>query len=246
MTTSNQRDVDLSDLTVLIPVWNEEACVEGVVREFRSPAGAGAAPLLLLDDGSTDGTRAALDRLAAEGLSLRVLALPHGGKDRALWAGFLAVETGWCGIMDGDGQYVPGDFSRLLEEARARGLDAVWGLRAARSDTSFRKGISRGGRAIKRSMLGGAAVADAGCGIWVARTRYLRSVPAHCTDPAGQVHCHLAEMIAAQGGRVGEAPIRHRSRERGVAKYGLLNRLGPGWRSLVQARRVISALRTGS
>ena len=141
-------------------------------------------------------------------------------------------------MTDGDGQYDPRDFARLLETAVREKADGVWGVRSQRQDTSFRLAISRGGRWFKKRMLGSSAITDSGCGIWVARRRFLLPIIECETAPAGQLHCHLADLMTAQGARIAEQPIHHRSRTRGQAKYGMFNRLGPGWRSLIQAANV--------
>ena len=233
----------IRDFTLVLPVWNEREVIEPVVQEILSVPELGGIRVLLADDGSTDGSAERLDGLARRDGRCAVLHLPHGGKDRALWAAFGRIETEWLGIMDSDGQYDPRDlvaFFRRAEDEPA----AVWGIRARRHDNRWRKIISRAGRLAKRAILGSCTVQDTGCGIWVAQTRYVRDLDALCPEPAGQVHCHLPELIRTRGGRIAEQEIRHRSRLGGQAKYGALNRMGPGLRSLFQARSLLrTALR---
>ena len=225
------------ELTVLIPVWNERDCILGALREFEGLPGLSQVRLLVIDDGSTDGTGLVLDDYSHQHPQMEALHLPHGGKDRALWAGFQAVHTGWTGMMDGDGQYAPNDFPRLLALAGDTGADAVWGIRLHRRDNALRFLASWIGRTTKHLALGGHVIQDSGCGIWIARTRYLQPIPGVCPAPAGQVHCHLPELIATLGGRVAELEITHRSRHAGRAKFGALNRIVPGLTSLCQAAR---------
>jgi hypothetical protein len=154
-----------------------------------------------------------------------------------------AVGTRWLGIMNAEGQYVPADSPRLLETAVVGRADACWGVRAQRSDHLWRLLCSRVARAVKRRALGKLQADDPGCGIWVARTEFLRPVTAGEREPTSQLHGHLAELIAAQGGRVVQQPIGPRPRAGGRAKYGMLNRLAPGSRSLEQARRLVQQFR---
>ncbi len=234
-------------LTVLIPAWNEKDCISAVLEEFEGPPALSAIRLLVVDDGSTDGTGAVLDEYSRAHPRMSALHVPHGGKDRALWAGFGAIKTGWTGMMDGDGQYDPNDFPRLMAHAAETGSDAVWGVRAQRHDHALRFISSSIGRATKRIALGGQIVSDTGCGIWIARTRFLQPIPGASPDPAGQVHCHIPELTAVQGGRVTELDIAHRSRHGGTAKFGALNRIMPGLHSLRQAARARGRLgRLGS
>ena len=223
------------ELTVLIPVWNERNCIVSTLRAFEGTPGLQQVRRLVIDDGSTDGTGRMLAEYSRAHPQTEVLHLPHGGKDRALWAGFQAVRTVWTGMMDGDGQYAPNDFPRLLAFASTANADAVWGIRLHRQDNALRFLSSWIGRTTKRLTLGGQVVQDTGCGIWIARSRYLQPIPGVCPDPAGQVHCHIPELIATQGGRVAELEITHRSRHAGRAKFGALNRSVPGLISLCQA-----------
>jgi dolichol-phosphate mannosyltransferase len=232
----------IEELTVLIPVWNESDCILTTLREFEESPGLQKVRLLVIDDGSTDGTGLVLDDYSIAHPQMEALHLPHGGKDRALWAGFQAARNVWTGMMDGDGQYTANDFPRLLAFAGKAQVDAVWGIRLHRQDNALRFLSSWIGRTTKRLALGGQMVQDAGCGIWIARSRYLQPIPGVCLAPAGQVHCHIPELIVTQGGRVAELEITHRARHAGRAKFGTLNRIVPGLASLYQAARCRSRL----
>ncbi len=230
------------DMTILIPVWNEEAVVSFVLDDLHAGALPAGTEILLLNDGSTDRTANEIARWKQLHPEARVQAvdLPHGGKDAALWCGFQQVQTEWIGMMDGDGQYCPADFQRLRDRANETGADAVWGIRGKRCDYGWRLFISRIGRRVKRLMLGHCCVSDTGCGIWVAKACHLRDLRQRCPDPVGQVHCHLPEYIQSRGGKVVERDIEHRARHAGQAKFGAINRIIPGLRSLFQARRLIA------
>jgi dolichol-phosphate mannosyltransferase len=235
-----QEPTGLKMFTLVLPVWNEREVIEPVVQEILAVPELSSIRLLLVDDGSTDGSAELLDGLAERESRCAVLHLPHGGKDRALWTAFGRIETEWLGIMDSDGQYDPCDVVEMFRRAEGDAA-AVWGVRARRHDNRWRKLISRAGRLAKRLILGSCTVQDTGCGIWIARTRFVRDLEMLCPQPAGQVHCHLPELIRTRGGRIAEQAIQHRSRLGGQAKYGALNRLGPGLRSLFQARTLLRA-----
>ena len=230
-------------LAIVLPAWNESAVIEQVLREILNAESIREAAIHVIDDGSTDGTPDLVQALSATSSRLSVSSLPHGGKDRALWHAFRTVESEWIAILDADGQYVPDNVAMLLAAAQQEGADACWGRRERRSDHPWRLFCSRIAKGLKRRALGGLSVEDAGCGIWVARVKYLKPVAEQIKDPAGQVHCHLAELIEAQGGRVTQRPIQHRSRAGGTAKFGMWNRLGPGRRSLQQARDAVKKFR---
>ena len=120
----------MSDLTlsVVIPVYNEAATIEEVVRRVR------AVPLqvevLAVNDASSDGSGATLDRLAADGLIARVIHQPENrGKGAALRAGFAAATGDVVVVQDADLEYDPADLPRLLEPIRRGRADAVYGSR---------------------------------------------------------------------------------------------------------------------
>ncbi len=225
-----------NSLTIILPAWNEQEVVAHVLDELLAVPGLAGARVLAMDDGSTDGTASLLDQAAARDARVRVAHLPHGGKDRALWRAFADAATEWICVMDADGQYDPADIPRLMAQATATHADGVWGVRAAREDNAWRKLSSRLGKLAKRLIMGAPAVSDPGCGLFVAKRDLCLRVATACPQPAGQMHCHLADVIRSYGGVVGEKPINHRARQGGKAKYGMLNRIVPGLRSLRQAR----------
>ena len=237
----NIQGKGLPSFTLVLPVWNERDVIEPVVSEILDVSALSDAHVCLVDDGSSDGSEEILNRLANRYNSCRVLHIPHGGKDRALWEAFSTVQTEWVGIMDADGQYDPDDIVKMLIEAHGR-AEAVWGFRAQRHDNRWRKMISKVGRGMKRLLLGSCTVQDTGCGIWVAETRFVRDLKELLPDPAGQVHCHIPELIRLRGGRIFEHNIHHRTRLGGQAKYGAFNRLLPGLVSIFQARKVLKQL----
>jgi Glycosyl transferase family 2 len=230
-------------MIVLIPTFNEEECIRAVLDELVPICEPVGHRILIMDDGSTDATVSFVEAHPAFGNTIQLLACPHGGKDLVLWAGIEAADEEWLGMMDADGQYDPTDLIQLLKQARSQNADAAWGFRQRRDDSAWRLLISRGGKAAKKSLLGSTAVRDTGCGIWVARRPLLLPAIQASPQPAGQVHCHLPDLMVQQGGTVVECPITHRSRHAGQAKFGFLNRLGPGLRSLLQARRAKQTLR---
>ena len=95
------------ELSVLIPAYNEEACIESVVREAVCVLhGMGRSfEVLVVDDGSSDGTPARLQGLCAEHAELRVLRLAENtGQSAALGAGFRAARGAIFVTLDADGQ----------------------------------------------------------------------------------------------------------------------------------------------
>lgn len=118
-------------VSVVIPAYNAEAWVARAARsalaQDLSPLGPGAElEVVLVDDASSDGTRAALERLAAEDPRVRAFSNPvnlgcAGGRNR----GLREARGDWVAILDADDAFAPGRLARLVAAAEAEGLDAV-------------------------------------------------------------------------------------------------------------------------
>jgi len=113
-------------LSVLIPVFNEESTIERVVRAVA------AIPIrheiVVVDDGSQDGTPQILARLEAEGL-VRVFRQSNQGKGAAVRRGIAEARGSICVIQDADLEYQPEDFPLLIKPIVEMGADAVYGSR---------------------------------------------------------------------------------------------------------------------
>ena len=143
------------DFLILIPAFNEEGAIAGVIQEIR--AQYADAPVLVIDDYSADATKD-----CARGAGASVLALPcHLGLGGAVQAGYkLAFELGYHYVIrvDGDGQHNPADIPRVLETLRSTGVQMVIGSRYYEQEgehTSFLRGLGvRFFRVVLRPILG--------------------------------------------------------------------------------------------
>ncbi len=204
------------EFSFVVPFFNEEGCARSVVEELVPALDAcGLAwECLLVDDGSTDQTATELARAAAGQSRCRVIRLPvNCGQGAALLAGFQAAQGRIIGMMDGDGQNVPGDLPALL--ALLDRADLVVGVRAGRHDSALRRACSRIANGVRRRLLRD-QVNDAGCALKVFRREVMAAF-----FPVNMLNPFIPAFAAAAGFRIAETDIRHRPRTTGRSKYGL-------------------------
>ncbi|MGQ0552046.1 MAG: glycosyltransferase family 2 protein [Planctomycetota bacterium] len=205
-------------LSVIIPVYNEAhsvgplvAAVEAVLDRLPH-----AAEVVVVDDGSTDGTAAELERLRQGSRRLRVLRLRRNfGQTSALSAGFHAARGDIFVTMDGDGQNDPADIPGLLADL-ASGYDLVSGWRRARQDGFWTRRLPSQTANRILAEITGVHVHDFGCTLKAYRAAFIRQLNLYA-----DMHRFIPGLAAAVGARVGERVVAHHPRRHGRSKYGI-------------------------
>jgi glycosyltransferase involved in cell wall biosynthesis len=206
-------------LSVVVPAWNEEESVPRLVAEVEAAlAPAVRFELLVVDDGSTDATRARLLELAQKRPFLRVLALDrHRGQTAGIAAGIAAARGDVVVTLDADLQNPPGEIPKLL--AALDRADAVVGYRAVRNDDGIRRWSSRIANGV-RNRITRETIRDTGCSLKAFRAAHLREIPLF-----EGMHRFLPTLLKMRGRTILEVPVEHRPRSAGVSKYGVWNRV---------------------
>ena len=217
-------------LSVVVPLYNEEENVAALTAEIADALRGIDFELILVDDGSTDGTVAAIPRQPF----VRVLEFTaNRGQSAAMHAGIHAARGKVIALLDGDLQNDPADIPRLLAELE-KGVDLVCGYRARRRDTAFRRLQSRVANWI-RSRFTGDGVRDTGC--------TLKAMRRECRDALvlfRGMHRFIPALIKGAGYRLAEVPVNHRPRVHGVSKYGFGNRAFRATRDMFGVRWLLS------
>ncbi len=208
-------------LSVVVPVKDEAGNVAPLVREIAAALTGQDHEILFIDDGSSDGTAAALTALKAEIPQLRVLR--HGrnlGQSRGIRTGVQAARGEIIVTLDGDGQNDPADIPKLLT-ALAAGPDVamVSGVRVKRQDTASRRLASRLGNRFRSALLGDGAT-DTGCGLKAFRRDVFLNLPYF-----DHLHRFLIALVQREGWKVSYVPVNHRPRLTGTSKYTNFGRL---------------------
>lgn len=209
------------ELTIVIPIYNEVdnlSMLEQKVGDYLTHA-VRSACVLLVDDGSTDGSAEAIRVLCERHPHFYFLRFArNAGLSAAIKAGIDATASRFVGYMDADMQTTPEDFDELL--AYADEYTLVTGIRANRKDTFFKRLQSKIANGFRRSMTHDGAT-DTGCPLKVMQTEYARRIPFF----TGMHRFLPALMLLQEGGCYKEIPVRHFPRTAGVSKYHLWNRL---------------------
>jgi len=206
------------DLSVVIPLYNEEPNVAELHRELTAAFGAWGRSyeLLFIDDGSTDGTFPLLKELQAGDPHVRVVALRRNfGQTAAFAAGFAHARGRLIATSDGDLQNDPRDLPAMvgmLEE----GHDIVCGWRRARCDPWLTRRVPSNIANWLISRTTGVKLHDYGCSLKVFRGEVVRSLRLY-----GEMHRFIPAIASEQGVRIAEVVVNHRPRRYGTSKYGL-------------------------
>jgi glycosyltransferase involved in cell wall biosynthesis len=205
-------------LSVVIPLYNEARAVAPLLDELGRVLDAlgRSAEIVVVDDGSTDGSGTRLrERLVTEP-RLRIVHLARNyGQTAALAAGIEHARGAVIVTMDADLQNDPQDIPRLLA-ALADGADLVNGWRCPRRDPWLTRQLPS--RVANRLIAAttGTALHDHGCTL-----RAMRAPVAKALQLYGELHRFVPALAADLGARVVELPVRHRPRTIGASKYGL-------------------------
>jgi dolichol-phosphate mannosyltransferase len=212
-------------ISVVVPVYNELGNIEPLVAEVREAlSGRMNYELVFVDDGSQDGTRELIGRLASEDEAVVALLHPDNrGQSAAVRTGVKAARHPVIAVLDGDGQNDPRDIPKLVGQlAMVPRLSMVIGERRNRKDSWSRLLSSKVANKVRSKLLGD-GVRDTGCGIKVFyRDQYL-DLPAF-----DHMHRFLPALMQRYGGGVCSVPVNHRPRLSGTSKYGVGNRLWVG------------------
>lgn len=218
------------EISVVVPVFNEEGNIAPLVREIAAALrGRIAFEIVYVDDASADGSLRALAGLKEDFPELRVLRhAVRSGQSTAIHSGVEAARAGWIATLDGDGQNDPADILKLLEarSAAAPDIKLFAGWRVERKDSAGKRWASRAANAIRARLLRD-DTPDTGCGIKLFERSAFLALPYF-----DHMHRYLPALMQRAGWKTLSIPVRHRSRSTGVSKYDNLHRAWVGMRDL--------------
>lgn len=198
-------------LSVVVPVFNEAENVAALHREIVATCQTlqRSFEIIFVDDGSTDGTLAALQTL----VPVTIVALRrNAGQTAALDAGIKQARGEVVVTLDGDGQNDPADIPLLLAKL-SEGCDVVSGWRKNRRDPLGKKISSRCANILRQFLIAD-HIHDSGCTLKAYRRECFAGV-----DLYGEMHRFIPALLKLRGFQITEVVVNHRSRQHGVTKY---------------------------
>lgn len=207
-----------ADVSILIPLFNEKDCVEPLLDKLSSvlPSLGGKTEIVIVDDGSTDGSGEKLEDALKRIENLKVVTFRRNYGQTSALSAAIANSSGEILIpMDADLQNDPADIPRLLEKL-GEGFDVVSGWRRRREDAFLTRIFPSKIANFFISMISGVKLHDYGCTLKAYRREVLDEV-----DLIGEMHRFIPVLASWKGAKVAELEVSHHPRTAGRSKYGL-------------------------
>ncbi len=205
-------------ISVVVPIYNEEESLPELVEQLLEALRPfeESFEMVLVNDGSTDGTATVLRRLSSEVPELvGVLLRKNYGQTAAMAAGFDVASGEIVVSLDGDLQNDPADIPLLINKLR-EGYDLVSGWRFQRKDAALQRKLPS---IIANRLIGkvtGVSLHDYGCSLKAYRQEVLNDMRLY-----GELHRFLPVLANIEGARITEVKVNHRGRQYGRSKYGI-------------------------
>jgi len=211
------------ELTIIVPVFNEEESLPSFFLESDKFIGVAPIPtqLIFVNDGSTDTSLKLLKEKCAASEHYSYLSLDSNyGLSTAVKAGIDHCTTSLVGYIDADLQTHPSDFLPYFSYFPE--YDMVNGIRQKRQDNLLKRFSSKFANTYRQIMIND-GITDTCCPLKIIKTTFAKEMPFFTG-----MHRFIPALVQLQGGKVKQIPISHYPRNAGTSKYHLLNRLiGP-------------------
>jgi glycosyltransferase involved in cell wall biosynthesis len=206
------------EVTVLMPVFNEGATVERAIDSVLSAGISASLELLVVDDGSTDGTSDLLREGQWPDAVRMIFHERNRGKGVAIRTGLAEANGTYTTIMDADLEYEATDIAVLLAPLRAGEAEAVFGTRGFQAHSAYSFWYVVGNRAVTllANVLFNRWISDVMSGHKAMRTEVFRSL--RLRERGFAVEAEIAARLFRSGARIYEVPIVYRARTRAEGK----------------------------
>ncbi|MBR1489720.1 MAG: glycosyltransferase family 2 protein [Bacteroidales bacterium] len=208
------------DITVIVPLFNETESLPELaawIRRVMEQNGF-SYEVIMVDDGSTDGSWDTVQRLAAENPAIHGISFRRNyGKSAALYEGFAAAEGNVVITMDADLQDSPDEIPELYRMIVEEDYDVVSGWKQHRQDNKLTKNLPSKLYNWTARKVTGIKLHDMNCGLKAYKKEVVKSIEVY-----GEMHRYIPYLAKNAGYvKIGEKPVHHQKRKYGVSKFGL-------------------------
>lgn len=210
-------------VSIVVPAHNEEGALPNLIAETHAAMAGHDYEILIVDDGSDDGSEEMLRRLAQTDERLRVLRneMPSG-KSGALYRGIQESQGETIVVMDGDGENDPKYLPELIAPLADPGIGLVAGQRVGRKASWSKRMASKIANAIRGALLKD-GTRDSGCGLRAGPREAFRDLPYF-----DSMHRFMPALVLSDGWRIAHVDVVDRPRLTGTSHYGIFDRLAVG------------------
>ena len=210
----------MTDLSIIIPLYNEaeslpELCAwtDRVMREQGL-----SYEMILVDDGSTDGSWEVVQKLAGENSCLHGICFRRNyGKSAALYCGFAKAQGDVVVTMDADLQDSPEEIPEMVRMIREEGWDIVSGWKQHRKDNALTKNLPSKLYNATARRITGIKLHDMNCGLKAYRSAVVKDIEVY-----GEMHRYIPYLAKNAGyTRITEKRVHHQKRKYGKSKFGM-------------------------
>jgi len=208
------------DLSIVVSLYNEEESLQELVEWIDTAIRPHSLEyeLIMIDDGSTDGSWEVITRLAEKYKEIKAIGFRRNyGKSAALFCGFEAAQGDFVATMDADLQDNPEEIPEMIEMIKVKGYDLVSGWKQKRFDNVATKNIpSKIYNATARKVTG-IKLHDMNCGLKVYRREVVKSIEVY-----GEMHRFIPYLAKSAGfSNIAEKVVHHQARKYGKSKFGM-------------------------
>ena len=207
------------DLSIVIPLFNEEESLPELLSwiERTLASWSGNFEVILIDDGSTDGSWSVIETLIPQYPSITAIRFSKNyGKSQALHAGFARAKGQVVVTMDADLQDSPEEIPGLYKKITQEGFDLVSGWKRKRFDSFWGKNLPSKLFNWAARKTSGIALNDFNCGLKAYRLEAVKAI-----EVSGEMHRYIPVLVKNAGfSKIGEQVVQHQSRRYGTTKFG--------------------------
>ncbi len=202
-------------ISLVIPVMNEKENIHPLLSQIREALTGIDYEVILVDDGSSDGTPDEIRKYIDNRVRLIEL-MKNYGQSTAMAAGIDHATGAYIVTLDGDLQNDPGDIPMLLDKIEHEPWDMIAGNRSNRQDGFvLRKFPSKIANSMIRSLTG-VRIKDYGCTLKIFKSKIAKNLGLY-----GELHRFIPVLAALQGARITQVDVKHHARKFGKSKYGI-------------------------